>query len=350
MNISDFIVTEEKTILEVMRVIDNNAKGIAFVCKNQILLGVVTDGDIRRHILKKGELNAPIREIANYEPKYIINQTTIDFSAYMLQHSITALPVVNKSRKIITIRFLYDNKPVINSNLNVPVVIMAGGKGSRLYPYTQILPKPLIPINDKTIAEIIMEHFEAFGCKHFDMIVNYKKNFIKSFFVDNEIKRDINFIEEADFCGTGGGLTLLEGLYSDSFFVTNCDILVEEDYSDMMRYHKEKSNIITIVSATKNTVIPYGTIELDGEGQVEKLIEKPSFSFLTNTGLYILEPRFLDMIPKNTFIHITDVIQKCIDLGERVGIYPISEHAWMDMGQIEELEKMRERLGGNATK
>lgn len=350
MNLSDFLVTKDKTVLDVMKAIDNNAKGIAFICEDEQLQGVVTDGDIRRHILRKGSLDTRIGDIANYNPKYVTNEEVVDYFAYMKRYSITALPVVNKDRKILTIRFLYDNKPLRNTNLNVPVVIMAGGKGTRLYPYTQILPKPLIPVNDKTIAEIIMDHFEAFGCKHFDMIVNYKKNFIKSFFMDNEKKRNIDFVEEADFYGTGGGLRLLEGRYTDSFFVTNCDILVEEDYSEILKYHKEQGNIITIVSATKNTVIPYGTIELNTEGQVVKLIEKPSFSFLTNTGLYVLEPEFLKKIPRSTFIHITDVIQSCIEQGEKVGIYPISEYAWMDMGQMEELEKMRERLGGDTIK
>lgn len=347
MILSDFIVTEEQTVLEVMKVIDTNAKGIAFICMDNKLLGVVTDGDIRRFILRRGDLDSYIKEIANYNPRYITSEDKIDHMAYMKKYSITALPQVDKDKNILTIYFLYDNKPIRNTKLNVPVVIMAGGKGTRLYPYTQILPKPLIPIGDKTITEIIMDYFEAYGCKEFDMIVNYKKNFIKSYFIDNEEKRDVTFIEERKFLGTGGGLKLLEGRYSDTFFVTNCDIIIEEDYSEILKYHKEQGNIITIVAATKRTTIPYGTIELDDYGQVEKLNEKPSFTFLTNTGLYVLEPEFLEKIPSDTFIHITDIIQNCIDNNEKVGIYPISENAWMDMGQMEELEKMRERLGGN---
>lgn len=349
MILSDFMVTEEQTVLEVMQAIDNNARGIAFVCRDKQLLGVVTDGDIRRFILRSGDLNSHIKDIANYQPRYVLDDEAIDYDAYMRKFSITALPVVNREHQIITIHFLYHKKSARNVNLNVPVVIMAGGKGTRLYPYTQILPKPLIPIGDKTITELIMDHFEEFGCKHFDMIVNYKKNFIKSFFIDNEIKRDIDFIEEADFYGTGGGLRLLEGKYSDTLFVTNCDIIIEEDYSKMLDYHKEQKNIITIVSASKNMVLPYGTIELTEDGRVNKLTEKPSFSFLTNTGFYIIEPRFIERIPKDTFIHITDVIQSCIDSGEKVGVYPISAHAWMDMGQMDELQKMRERLIGDGT-
>lgn len=348
MNLQDFIVSEEKTVIEVMKVIDHNAKGIAFICKDDYLQAIVTDGDIRRFILKNGNLNESIKEIANYNAKYITNEDKVDYFSYMRKYSITALPIVNKDKKILTIRFLYDNKIISNTKLNVPVVIMAGGKGTRLYPYTQILPKPLIPIGDKTITEIIMDHFEAYGCNHFDMIVNYKKNFIKSFFIDNEVKRDVHFIDEAEFFGTGGGLKLLEGKYKETFFVTNCDIVIEEDYSEMIKHHKKEKNIITIVSAIKKTTIPYGTIDLSTEGQVLKINEKPSFSFITNTGLYIIEPRFLDLIPCDTFIHITDLIQECISKGEKVGIYPISEHAWMDMGQMDELERMRERLGSDA--
>lgn len=347
MNVQDFIVPPEYSVLEVMKVINSNTKGIAFICEKDVLQAVVTDGDIRRYILKKGDLNVAIKEIANYHPKYVMNNKNNDFNAYMKENKITALPVLNRNKKILTIRFLYDNGTLKNSNLNIPVVIMAGGKGTRLYPYTQILPKPLIPIGDKTITEIIMDHFEAYGCKHFDMILNYKKNFIRSFFIDSETKRDVSFVEEPDYLGTGGGLKLLEGRYQDSFFVTNCDILIEEDYSDILKFHKEQNNIITIVSAMKKTTIPYGTIELSDAGQVLKLNEKPSFSFLTNTGLYILEPRFIEKIPKDTFIHITDVIQECIDQGEKVGVYPISESSWMDMGQMDELEKMRERLSAD---
>lgn len=348
MDINDFIVSEENSVIDVMKAIDKNTKGIVFLCKNRKLLAVVTDGDIRRFILKNGNLNDEIRTIANYSPKYVTNEEIIDYNEYMKENFITAIPVVNKKKKIISVRFLYDNRTLRNTDLNIAVVIMAGGKGTRLYPYTQVLPKPLIPVGEKTITEHIMDHFEAFGCKHFDMIVNYKKNFIKSFFLDNEQKREVDFIDETEFLGTGGGLRLLLGRYHDSFFMTNCDIIIEEDYGEMVKYHKKENNIITIITAVKTVTIPYGTIDVEDNGFVKKLNEKPSFTFITNTGLYLIEPRLLDYIPENTFIHITDIIQTCIDQGEKVGIYPISEHAWMDMGQMEELEKMRERLGGDA--
>ena len=345
MNLTDFIISEDNTILEVMDVINKNAKGIAIICDNKKLLAVVTDGDIRRSILRNGNLSRKISEIANYKPLFIDKDDNIDYKGFMRKHSITAVPIVDKANKILSIHFLYDNLAIRMADMKVPVVIMAGGSGSRLYPYTQILPKPLIPIGEKTITELIMERFEQYGCRHFDIIVNYKKNLIKSYFIDHEIKRDITFLEEAKFLGTAGGLTLMEGKYQESFFLTNCDIIIEDDYSEIMKYHKSENNIITMVTALKKVIVPYGTISVNEQGQVSALEEKPSVSYLVNTGLYVIEPRFIEYIPKDTFIHITDVIQTCIQAGEKVGSYSINERSWMDMGQLEELEKMRERLG-----
>lgn len=349
LNLDDFIVSEGQLIIEVIRIIDNNTKGIVFVCKDKrTLLGVVTDGDIRRYILNQGNLYESISKIMNYSPKYIKNRINYDYTDYMKKNHITAVPIVTNDIKIVAIQFLYDNAVVCNASLDVPVVIMAGGKGTRLYPYTQILPKPLIPIGEKTITELIMERFETFGCTHFDMIVNYKKNFIKSFFMDHENQRNIDFIEENEFLGTGGGLKLLEEKYKNSFFLSNCDIIVDEDYSEIYEYHKREHNLITMVAAKKKVVIPYGTIDMSKNGQVKRINEKPNFDFLTNTGLYIIEPEFIKSIPDNTFIHITDLIQECVDRGEKVGVYTINEESWMDMGQLDELDKMRERLGNDA--
>lgn len=344
MNLSDYIVTEDKTVLDVMNVINNNGRGVAFICKNDKLLGIITDGDIRRYILGKGNLNAYINEIANYNPIYVTNDKKIDYFDYMKKNSITVLPILNNKGKVLSIHFLYDNKPIRNSNLNIPVVIMAGGKGTRLYPYTQILPKPLIPIGEKTITEIIMDQFETFGCNHFDMIVNYKKNLIKSFFLDSDIKHEVEFIDEDEYMGTGGGLKLLTGKYTSTFFMTNCDVLIEEDYSEILNFHKSEKNLLTMVCAMKNVTLPYGTVDVSTEGKVLQLTEKPNFSFMTNTGVYVIEPEFLEYIPHDKFVHITDVIQRCIDEERNIGVYPISETAWMDMGQLEELENMKKRL------
>ena len=176
------------------------------------------------------------------------------------------------------------------------------------------------------------------------MIVNYRKEFIKAYFQE-EGKAEIRFIDEEKFLGTGGGLHLLKGMIRDTFFLSNCDILVEADYSNIYRRHKEQGNLVTVVCARKKVEIPYGTVEISEDGRIEKLKEKPVYHFNTSTGLYMIEPEFIEQIPENTFIHITDVIQICMEQGKRIGAYLIEEENWMDMGQLEEMERMKEQLG-----
>jgi len=344
MDINKFIITEDMSIIQAMKVINNNGHGTAFICDNGCLLAVVTDGDIRRHILRNGDLKCSVGHIANYNPKYSFIGDSTNITKYMRENAISALPIINKDRKMLSIHFINANPVYKNTNLNIPVIIMAGGKGTRLYPYTQILPKPLIPIGEKTITELIMDHFEEFGCNQFNMIVNYKKNLIKAFFQDSERNRCMEFTDEIEFMGTGGGLKLLDGKYDTTFFMSNCDIIVQEDYGEILKYHREQNNIITIVCAMKNVTISYGTIKVSETGQALQLNEKPNFPLIANTGFYVIEPKFLERIPSDTFIHITDVIKKCIEGGDRVGVYPICESSWMDMGNMEELEKMKERL------
>lgn len=344
MEIADFIIEPESTILSAMKKIDQNARGIVYICNDKKLLGVLTDGDIRRFILKNGDLKRSVIDIANREPRYLRCENKKDAKTVMDKFCINSLPILDLEEKVTEICFRYERVKGQKMQLNIPVVIMAGGKGTRLYPYTQILPKPLIPIGEQTITEHIMDRFSAYGCTRFDMIINYKKNFIKAYFMDNENHRDISFIEEKEFLGTGGGLRLLEGRYASTFFMSNCDILIEADYGDILKFHKEQGNIATMVCAMKHVMIPYGTVEASEKGQAVRLNEKPELSFITNTGMYILEPEFIEMIPKNTFIHITDVIQNCIDDGKKVGVFPIAEENWLDMGQLDELERMKAHL------
>ena len=345
MSFNKYIVSQQTTVLETMRVINKGAKGIAYICDNGFLQAVVTDGDIRRFILNQGCLSDTVATIANYKVKYISINSNISPKHYMQENAITSVPIVDAKGKLISIEFLYGERLYKNDKLNIPVVIMAGGKGTRLLPYTQVLPKPLIPIGDKTITEHIMNKFMQFSCKQFYMIVNYKRELIKAYFKEQDYKQSIEFVDEVEFLGTGGGLYLLKDKISSTFFMTNCDVLIKDDYSAMLEYHKNNNNIITIICAAKQINIPYGTIKVGNDGNVTALEEKPSINFITNTGMYIIEPKFLEYIQADTFIHITDVIEKCIKNKEKIGVYPISENAWMDMGEMNELDKMLKGKG-----
>lgn len=341
--LSDCIVEITSSIISSIKKMDYNAKGIVYVISNEILVGTVTDGDVRRYIMQDGNVQEPVDVVMNKNPIFLSIGEEKYAREIMCKKSIRSIPILDENKRIVKIIFedyLVEDCP----SLNVPVVIMAGGKGTRLYPYTQILPKPLIPIGSQTITEHIMERFMRFDCNTFLMIVNYKKNFIKAFFDDHEKRDLVTFVEEEEFCGTGGGLKLLEGMFNSTFFMTNCDILIEADYSDIIKCHKEHDNMVTMVCAKKNMIIPYGTVKVSTEGQVTKLLEKPQLSFITNTGFYVLEPSFIKEIPDNTYIHITDVIQKCIDAGKKIGVYIIDEDKWLDMGQMDELEKMKKKM------
>lgn len=345
MDLQDFIISENMSTYEAMSAIDKNGHGIVYICgEDSRLLAALTDGNIRRFILSRGELSSNVSVCANYSPVSISSEKSAYAQDIMRERHIRSVPIVDDAGHILSIEFLNEGRVFKDTSLNTPVVFMAGGKGTRLYPYTEVLPKPLIPVGSKTITEHILDRFAAFGCTRISMIVNYKKSLIKAYFSEVEDKRDITFYDEQEFLGTGGGLRMLSGKINETFFMTNCDVLIDDDYSEILKAHKANGNIITIVCAAKDVTIPYGTIELAEDGSAASLHEKPSFFFITSTGFYVIEPEFLDKIPENKFIHITDVIEQCIKEGLRVGVYPISERSWLDMGTPEELEKMRIRL------
>ncbi|MBM7540032.1 sugar phosphate nucleotidyltransferase [Amphibacillus cookii] len=343
MNVRDFLISENSTMLEAMAVLDQVAKKVLFIERNNKLVAAITDGDIRRWILKKGNLDAQVKEIANYNPKYIYEKDRSTARQQMKALSIEALPVLSEEGKLTSV-VLWNDEVKNRTKFDLPVVMMAGGFGTRLYPYTRILPKPLIPIGDIPIAEHIINRFHEVGSSEFHLIVNHKKNMIKAYF--NEIDRQYNvfYADEEVPLGTGGGLSLLKDKINSTFVLTNCDILIEEDYDKIYQYHKKHKNLVTMVCSLKNVKIPYGVIEIGEQGNIEAMKEKPEFSFFTNTGMYIVEPEVIEELEDNQSIGFPDIIEKHQKAGEKIGVFPISEEAWLDMGQIDEMEKMRKRL------
>lgn len=347
--LNQFLISSQATVVEAMQKIDANAKGILFVIENDnILVGVVTDGDIRRWLIKTGNLQGEILKIMNQSPRVIYRKDIKQAQEYMAKYQITALPVLSAKGNVIDIMFKEQATDVVveeNTTLQeIPVVIMAGGKGTRLYPYTKVLPKPLIPIGDIPIMERIINRFQDFGVHDFYATVNYRKNMIKSYFSEVSEGYDITYVEEDKPLGTAGSLQLIDGAFDKSFIVTNCDILIQADYSDIYKYHKESGNELTIVTALKNIVVPYGVIRSSENGAVIAMDEKPKLSYFVNTGMYILNPDLLGEIPEDTFFHMTDLSEKLLQAGRKVGMYPISEESFLDMGEFEEMHRMEAKL------
>ncbi len=344
LDVKDFLIEEEATMLEAMELLDRVAKKVLFVVRQGQFVAAITDGDIRRWILKKGNLDAKVKEIANYNPKFINEKDKMSAKEIMRELSIEALPVLNEDKDIVSVVFWNDDEIQQSKDLYIPVVIMAGGLGTRLYPYTKILPKPLIPIGELPIVEHIINRFNEYGADQFFLIVNHKKNMIKAYFNEIEKNYEVNYADEDLPLGTGGGLSLLKGKINSTFILTNCDILIEEDYEKIYDYHKKENNLVTMVCSLKNVRIPYGVIEISENGEIESMKEKPELSFFTNTGMYIVESRVIEELEENKSVGFPDIIEKYKQVGERIGVYPISENSWHDMGQLDEMEKMRRKI------
>ena len=219
MEVIEFLIDEESTMLEAMQQLDKVAKKVLFVTRDNHFVAAITDGDIRRWILKKGNLDAKVREIANYNPKYLLEEEKTKAKEFMKKHSIEALPILDKESNILSVVLWNDEEVEPHRTLEVPVVIMAGGLGTRLYPYTKILPKPLIPIGEIPIVEHIINRFNRHGSDQFYLVVNHKKNMIKAYFNEIEKAYKVDYVDEDKPLGTGGLSLLREGSTQHLFYL-----------------------------------------------------------------------------------------------------------------------------------
>lgn len=350
MNKDIYISHSNINILEAMSIIDKGGYGILYIVdESNGLIGSVSDGDVRRWIIETNDLSANIKKVMNPQPKYVFENEQEKASYIKTRYSINSLPVLDCERKILDIIF-YNKDVSIKTeknerrNLDVPVVIMAGGKGTRLYPYTKILPKPLIPIGDTPIIERIMNKFVEVGISKFYVTVNYKKNMIKSYFNEFEHPYSIVYVEEDIPLGTGGSIKLINEKFDVPIIVTNCDTLIRADYEDIYKYHVQSGNIVTMVSALKNITIPYGVLNTKENGELVSIDEKPKLSYFINTGMYVMNPDIIDMIPAGELFHMTQLVEAVKKSGGKVGVYPVSEDSFLDMGEFGEMHRMEEKL------
>ncbi len=344
MQYMDYCIDTTLSVRDAMKVIDQVSPKIVFVIEQNKLLASLTDGDIRRFLLNGGKLTD--KAIAASNPNPLSAKDEKNAAALYHQRNFAAIPIVTAEGNISGIYLGKDRVVSKVTNLKIPVVINAGGKGTRLEPYTKILPKPLIPVGDLPIIEHIMQRFMEYGCSQFCVIVNYKKELLKAYFADSEQQYDITWYDEEKPLGTGGGLCYLKGKINSTFLFTNCDNLLLSNYESMLKFHRENHNMITMICAYKNFTIPYGVVEMGLNGTIVEMREKPELSYLTNTGIYIVEPEVLEDIEDNVSIGFPDILKNQMARGRKVAVYPVSGNEWLDMGQLEELEKMRQKLYG----
>lgn len=346
-----YLVNKESDILSsLFRLNNNKDKCLIVVDDEKKLLGTLTDGDIRRAILNGIDFSQSIKKVFNKRPYYLFegdkkNKSNLSQS---LLKNYKVIPVVNKKKKILKIFSLNLNNPDIknlksrfkNFNTNVPVVIMAGGEGKRLLPHTSVIPKPLIPFKGKSMIEQVMENFKTYGFNNFIMTLNYKSNLMEAYFSSNKIlKKNIKFIHEKYSLGTAGSLKKLNKKNLKNFFVINCDTIIKCDYHSLWSYHVENKNDLTVVASKKTQTFKYGSCHINKRGNLLKIHEKPTTSFLANTGLYIFNVKILKLIKKNQKIDMNVLIEKLIKKKFKVGVFPIHETEWQDLGNWIDFEE-----------
>lgn len=331
-------ISPSHSLLDALKKMDQLDRKLLIVIDNEKFTGLISAGDIQRAIIQNKSLDTSVIQVLRPDIKVAKPGDSFESIKHMmLEYRMELCPIVNENHEITEVLFwediFKDGKPKPAMQFDLPVIIMAGGIGSRLKPLTNVLPKALIPIGEKTMLEEIFERFENHGCKEFYITVNYKSELIEFYIRNLNLPYKLEFFRENKPLGTAGSLTLMKEKIHKTFFVSNCDILIEQDYSEILNYHRENKNEITIVAALKNYFIPYGTIETGENGQLIRLKEKPEYTFKINSGMYILEPHLLHEIPEDTFFHITYLIENILKRKGTVGVYPVSEKSWIDIGE-----------------
>mgnify|MGYP001417898435 CR=1 FL=1 len=335
------------TIKEAMRRLDESAQKILFVTDERLrLLGTVTDGDLRRAIINGSCFTDKIDAFMNRNFAFLPWKASSRLAAakeLMVSREIEQLPILDEDGVVVDVILWTDvvggksSKEPVAMHDNY-VVIMAGGKGSRMDPFTRIFPKPLVPIGERTIMEVIMDRFFRSGFRKFILTLNYKKEYIKMFLRECESPYAVEWVEEEDFLGTAGSLSLLKDKLTETFLVANCDSLLDIDTSEVLTWHREHGAAMTVVGCYNEVKIHYGVLEM-GEGRLQRLLEKPTHDVIVNTGIYVMEPRLIDYIASEEEMQMDRLISSLIAAGENVCVYPIRS-GWIDIGRWDQYKQV----------
>ena len=342
------LISDDSSLEVALKKMNALGKKCLIIANEGKFIGTLSDGDVRKALLSGKSLDSPIKGIFNENPFSVLEGKfkQEDLKKVFLEQQYDLIPVLDKKnivKDIVEWGDFFQPQPS-SDRRDMPVVIMAGGEGSRLKPFTNILPKPLIPLNDKTVIEKILDSFTDSGFYNFFLTVNFKGKILKAFFEELEPDYSIGFVEEKIPLGTVGSLRMLQEELKSTFLLTNCDVIIDLDHGDLIDFHNKNNCEITLVASAKKLTIPYGACEIDKKGFLSKITEKPSLDYLINAGLYVLEPSVLKEIPDGEFFHITDLIEKVKSKGKKVGVFPIEDGAWIDIGQWEEYRSALKRL------
>lgn len=344
-SIKKMIVPPDTTLKAAIRLIGLTSTRMLFVVdRKERLAGSLSDGDIRRAIINGVSFESSLDRVMCNAP-HTVRSSDIDSRERamrcIVEERLFAIPVLDSGGKIEDILLWYDffekhpHEQAMPGPFPNTVVIMAGGKGARLDPFTKILPKALIPIGEKPVAEKIMDNFQKCGFDNFVLTLNHKKEIVKTYFAENCTRYNVRWVEEEEYLGTAGSIGLLRSDLKEAFFVCNCDTILEHDFRNILAWHRAENSCLTVVGCHKEVVIPYGTIELD-EGRLKAIKEKPAYDLIINTGMYVMEPGVLEFIGRNETLDMDELIRR-VTGKHKVSVYPVSD-GWFDIGQWKEYQ------------
>jgi dTDP-glucose pyrophosphorylase len=338
-DIKRFVVKSNSSIREVLRVIDNTKEGIALVVDGKSrLLGTITDGDIRRFILKDGDINTRCSQLMNKTFSYINEDSLDSAERLMREHRIRHIPLLNKQRKLIK---LYISDIIYEPHKQVAAVIMAGGKGSRLSEVTKGIPKPLMKINGKPILEEIITALKKHKITQIYISLNYKAQLIRNYFGNgSKFGVNIKYLIEKRKLGTAGALSLLpKDDLSETLLVVNGDVLTATNLQSIIDFHRNHRLLMCVAAKEYNLEIPFGVFDITN-GYLVGIKEKPSQRFFCNAGIYVLSREIIKFIPKNKLFNMTDLVKVMLHRSLPIEAFPLYEY-WIDIGNAEDYRKAK---------
>lgn len=341
----DHLINQEITLLEALSRINSLAPEplVLFVLDSEKhMVGTLTDGDSRRALIAGSSVMDKVEKIMHRDFNYMKDEDIDDVKEIKRQRDLKMrlVPVLDAGKHIVEII----NLEKYNSRLPFDAVLMAGGKGERLRPLTLETPKPLLKVGDKCIIDHNIDRLISYGVKHISVTVNYLKEQIEEHFAEPRGEVKVQTVREPKFLGTIGSIKFVENFYNDTVLVMNSDLFTNINYEDFFLHFKEHDADMSVAAVPYSVQVPYGIFKIEERRNITGLVEKPTYDYYANAGIYLIKKSALDLIPEDTFFNATDLIEALIAAGRKVIRFPLNG-TWIDIGNPQEYKRANELVG-----
>ena len=338
-----YTIQETATIREALVALDGNShdwQTLFVLDDNERMVGTLTDGDVRRGLIHGAALEDSISKVMHRDFKFI-REGEIDAQRLksLRESQIFFVPVLDKEGRIVRVCDLIKYR----NYLPIDAVLMAGGKGERLRPLTEKTPKPLLPVGNKAIIDHNIDRLISFGVKHISVTVNYLKEQIEEHFREPRGDVQVQTVREPMYLGTIGSMRLVKGFYNDTILVMNSDLFTNINYEDFYFHFKEHDADMSVAAVPYSVSVPYGIFQLEGKRKVKGIIEKPTYDYYANAGIYLIKKSVLVYIPENIMFHSTQLLEKLIEDGKKVIQFPLNG-TWIDIGSPQDYKRANDMV------